>query len=533
MRIVVMVTVLPAVILVMLTFQPLMELHVWTAFRQMPTFLTGLAFGIPLTLGMISSKQKLVLEVYGEVNHSEFSSSTVVDTFTRAFPVDGWLTKYNVKILTESWDLGDIGYAMGFTRKSESDDTQVGTGGHTMADYTDALAASDTVSGFYSTSRPLIGVCQNDYTVAEMIHHEDGLMYLLKSGEQIDFRAAFADLGTAPTSGQLAYHVSAVFVIISYSGRSKKSGRRNPLFLTIISGFNSTTDKISTWIPNAGCRLFAIRMSVYLSNTNPGADYIQFRRYGTTTEDAAVTNYIDSLKINPDFNNVLEIRIPYDTDANDDMESKTFTLFEKGPIFCNKSEPWNLVDGLQAINNVIVLQAQVLYNYKSAWDEAIMYSATPSNSAYYRYYYFKQDMYVTQIENDITITDAGASFDGHLHFFMFKPGYVVEDRTGKGHIFMSDNTGTGILSPALIDTITCAAASTKYKDTSLEIINDYFPAGSTLMVLVDDLAEVDSIDIMTKIEGRIPVKQGKSDVLQSHYRGSHVMDVRSMEVMRA
>lgn len=513
-RLLVWVFVVSAIMMIWITLlvQDLTKLFV-SFVREMPTLSTGLlgTLGIYGVLGATSSKQMYRVNYYDSVGHAGFGATSQFLVAQEYRPtLDVFLQKSIVKFDEAVAFDNPILIAWDIYQEQESDTALDSSYG--VDDYLDGFGSADNASAFVRDTK--IGLATFGWTTGESVQrHEQEHMLFLEKGAAINLAMYAKDWSaTAPTAGSIYYSITLVFIVINYYRSSRRPRNYHDPYLHIWGGkFDADTDQY-TFIPNIDMRLYAIRMDLFgdiaaydslvMHNKDAPDTYFQANTTGITSELIDIETVVT---LDPQASYVNAVGI------------QRVTRFIKGPIHMNKSEPWTItLNSEDSADLGYMITAQVMPGYKNKADFAVINTFPCSSSAEKRYFRIPYDLYITQIELEIVAEVAAAtSVDGYVDLMGIKRGNftVTGASTGQGMILSETGATDEILSPAILDrvlvTFNHSAATDKRITTitSLEIVNDYYEAGSHIGLhtsSLNSLTDNTGLVITMKIEGFNP-----------------------------
>lgn len=477
-------------------------------------FLTswGLLTLIPL-MGNSAKQDPLIITANFDIAHGDFDGITAFFTLPIVVPVDLWLTEVlvsfnpNVKF--------DQNVALAFEILQEEGVRQTFSGATSILDEAlDIWQTGDQVGSITTRHPHFIWLLNNANSKPIFWKHD--YFEFVEGGETVNFRLTLADLDTPPTTGNLQVRIEVKCAVVNYNRSPRRPSLSDPqAYMSILVRTLTGTDNTFAWTPPVDLRLYNVRMSIL-----NGASALVF--YG---DDKVIDNWTPYFPIATD---AIQIDHKPQFYVNDLVQSALDTVqttrFFKGPFFYHKSDLINFtVNQLNAGEAILLMTCEILpdFNNRTTWNLLFDDDDITQNNEEKNIFTVPWDMYLETVETDFVLT-ASADVLTFLEVHVIKPDDTLPEGgldVQGGQILewksVLDNQEGGQIPATIIDSLPIAvdfSVTDRDKGTSLEMVLDFVPAGSVIIVNFTGGAGATGIlksQVRVQLEGRSMVKSSR------------------------
>lgn len=481
----------------------------------------GLLTGTPLIPLIHSSKQKVQLHYWEEVDHSEFSGTASDLTATYEVPFSGWVNKITTTVFQETNFDQPSHCVVYWANQFERVTWEAGTGNQPHGRYLVEHWKADSVTEMM-TPYPMhvffIDARINDEGSLTQTTKLGGAGMWIESGEVLYANAANADLSTAPTAGNLHIKSIATIIIACFSGKNRMHKDEMPPWVTIVGEFPANGGQVS-WPAFTNGRIVNGRLTAWYGIDTDNEGYISFGKNVQNMGFSGATGQIEAHNTN-----FLDIVLPVqEGSAANQTFTPTTTFYNRGPLYMKKGEIATVRSNI-ASTVLFSVQYQFIpdYKYTSEFSRRSEFSDVNDSSQFMAMFTVPYGMYITTIETEVQASSTSAvqtaieimgikaatvpSADGFLENFAAAD---VE-----GNLLGADNQAGAM--PWTLDTIPITIGGTGEGTTSqsvsMELVGDYYPPGSQIGVYLpnDFDTSISTFDIHLHIEGTNMIKTRSS-----------------------
>ncbi len=446
-------------------------------------FLSGWGLLALIPLANSAKQDPLIITGNFRIAHGEFDLTTAFFTLPIIVPVDLWINEVTVSFNPEVKFNQNVAIAFEILQE-EGIRTEFSGATSILDEAIDIWQSADQVGSIVTQHPHFIWLFNNASSLPVFWKHD--YFEFVQGGQTINFRLTMADLDTAPTAGNIDVRIEAKCAVVNYNKSPRKPSLSDPqAYMSILARTGAGTANTFAWTPPVDLRLFNVRMSIL----NGAADLVF---YG---DDKVLPDWTPYVGIGTDS---IELQHQPQFYVNDLFQSALDTVqtsrFFKGPFFYRKSDPINFVVNQGAAAEAILLMScEILpdFNNRTTWNLVFDDADIAQNNEEKRIFTIPWDIYLETVETDY-ILSCTADVETFLEIHVIKPDDILQTGTlaPQGGQLLSwgsnlENQQGGAIPATIIDSLPIAvdfAVTDKDSGTSLEMVLDFIPAGSAIIV---------------------------------------------------
>lgn len=462
--------------------------------------------GISWSMGLIlvplinSSKQKYIIKSYHDLQHGEIGDSGVSELAIGYTPfiLDGWVTKYHVKMIESSNCNNDVYLLVAPRFNAKAYEHSRGT---TSTQYSEILntgmvGGPETIHE-YTNFRPYITYFnQNDNANAIVKSATVDIMEWCDKGSYMAHHIVAGSPGSI-SQGGIDIYIEYTFVVANYNDTSRRNPKKSNTFMTI--AWNGTTADQRSIIMNSGLRL--IGMEVFATNLVNNETIVIGKNLSNHSNFASSTESVNDFNTTPTDNEMIIIEgTAVDTSPVDTPTGDSINYYHKHPMYFHKGEVLSLATYNDYSGFNLWITAQVMFNYQDQHTiefEETMLNPTGTTTRFIR---IPTDLYIESIELELLCEEQDLQVrEGQFDIFGIKDNDFFEDTNAGTHF--STSAYQGLRLSNVLDKMKFTANG----DSKAAIYQsycspmDYYPQGSTIAMLIE-------VDVFDKVEYTILIK---------------------------
>lgn len=528
-QLVVMGIVLFVVILMTAIWRIQLEQFVLIATDPMSWLSSTLGIGFYGIIGATSSKQMMRVSIEIDNDHTDFASSATNLLTQEYIPIlDVYVQKVRTSVTTTIGFDNPVFIATEVTPDKVSD--VVFDSSYDLGDLLDEIRTGDTGVSMIRDTRASLFYIGDEDVISESVNvQETELMYPLMKGESVTLYVEAVDKSAAPTAGAFLIQMTLYLIVLSYNRSASKPKRNHEPFLYVF-GSNTTNQTLKwTYLPPVDCRLYSIE--IQMMGLIDNYDMFAFLNEEYDVGDLVNTS-IDTLSELAD-NRKIPL-IYNDPSWNTNMGDTTaggfqqIVRFLKGPVFLRKSDPVTVLSHNSGASNSVYfyMTAQMMPDYKNQVDFNVSFVQTASAASHRQYFRIPFDLYVSQIEVDVTWRDGTGTPDGWIDIYGIKDGDFTFGNANDHGMLKQTGLNSEILHPAILDRIYLVSPETSGTKSSVSFPRDYYPAGSHIAIDMQYLQEIDDasgLQVTLNIDAFNPRKYSSKYSRRKMTEGTFIM----------